>query len=421
MNIIGSLFLYTLNTHGYTYFVVLSIGALVLAYLVVTMYLLNKDKVTLERSIAHLSNLRRRGVEYELVLQAMKLATWRIDLTDKSLTFDNDYRTRSDLFVPIPGMKWNDLQQYVHEDDLKGLLKAIEMVVTGKQNVIHAQYRMRKGNGEYYWAEAYGTVAERDEHDAPMILVGTTRFIDDQKKMEHDIIEARHKAEESDRLKSAFIANISHEVRTPLNAIIGFSDVLPSITDDAERESLMGIIKENNAKLLQIFEDMMNISKMEATDDKTHLDISTFNLVELVAEKVAKFRTDNAEAKFSIDIATKEQTVEMTTDKQRVDYIVNHYLENACKFTTEGNITAGVNIMADGKVRFWVSDTGKGIDKQHQEKIFDRFFKVDSFIQGAGLGLSVCQSYALSIGGKVGVESQLGKGSTFWVEMPCKM
>ena len=167
----------------------------------------------------------------------------------------------------------------------------------------------------------------------------------------------------------------------------------------------MGIIKE----------------KMEATDDKTHLDISTFNLVELVAEKVAKFRTDNAEAKFSIDIATKEQTVEMTTDKQRVDYIVNHYLENACKFTTESNITAGVNIMADGKVRFWVSDTGKGIDKQHQEKIFDRFFKVDSFIQGAGLGLSVCQSYALSIGGKVGVESQLGKGSTFWVEMPCKM
>ena len=137
-----------------------------------------------------------------------------------------------------------------------------------------------------------------------------------------------------------------------------------------------------------------------------------------MADKVAKFRTDNAEAKFSIDIATKEQTVEMTTDKQRVDYIVNHYLENACKFTTEGNITAGVNIMADGKVRFWVSDTGKGIRKKDIPNVFRPGFTTKK--RGWGLGLSLCKRIVEEYhGGRIYVkDSELGKGTTFCITLP---
>ena len=180
----------------------------------------------------------------------------------------------------------------------------------------------------------------------------------------------------------------------------------------------MRIIKENNAKLLQIFEDMMNISKVEAHDEKANLVKSNFDLVQLVQEKMARCSSQNTNADLTMEFASQEQKVELFTDKERVDYIVTHFLENAVKFTSQGNITAGISLMAGVNVRVWVSDTGKGISSQDQEKIFDRFFKVDYFIQGAGLGLAVCRSYALSLGGNVGVESQLGQGSTFWLEIP---
>ena len=418
MKIVCDIFLYTFDTHGYTYFVVFTVAILLIAYLVVMLWLQNREKALLTRSLAHLASMKRHGVEYELVLQAMKLATWRIDLRDMTLTFENDYRSMPNLYTPVPGTPMNEVLKLLMPEDAEKMREVLKGVKVGKQDIYHLQFRIKEGNGDHYWSDIYGTISERDDDGKPITFIGTAKNIDKQKKQEKELLDARLKAEESERLKTAFIQNISHEVRTPLNAIVGFSEILPNITDPNEREELMRIIKENNAKLLQIFEDMMNISKVEAHDEKANLVKSNFDLVQLVQEKMARCSSQNTNADLTMEFASQEQKVELFTDKERVDYIVTHFLENAMKFTSQGNITAGISLMAGVNVRVWVSDTGKGISSQDQEKIFDRFFKVDYFIQGAGLGLAVCRSYALSLGGNVGVESQLGQGSTFWLEIP---
>lgn len=421
MDKLGLLLLYVFDTQNYTYFIVLGVGIVVLSYLIFSAWYLNKEKKKMEAELEHLNSMKRRGVEYEMVLQAMKLASWRVDLKTRTITFDSDFRTRPGLMTCQPGSDLNVIFKDMVKEDVKKVFNSFEDIINGKTDSFHIQYRMKNLQNEIYWSEAHATVAERDERGRPMVLVGTTACIDEQKKMEEDIINARIQAEESDRLKTAFINNISHEVRTPLNAIVGFSDILPSIDDPEERQNLVAIIKENNSKLLRIFEDMMNISKIEAHNERSNLVVSKFNVVEMVEVLLAKFKTDNANRPIAADFVSQESALDIETDKAKLEYIVKHLLENAFKFTTKGNITAGVNLMIDGQLRIWVSDTGKGIAQADQKRIFDRFFKVDSFVQGAGLGLSVCRSYALSLGGNVGLESQLGQGSTFWVELPLKI
>lgn len=421
MSGLNNIFLVMGSTHSYSYFLVLAIALIVAVYLVVSMFLLNKDKIRLNRSLAHLEAVKRRGVEYELVLQAMQLATWKIDLRNMTVTFDNDYRQQTDLYTPTPGTPLKDVLKLLMPEDAKKFQTMMEGVIQSKQDIYHIQYRIIGNNGNYYWSDAYGMVSERDEKGKPVTIIGTARNISKQKEMEQQLIDARLQAEESDRLKTAFIQNISHEVRTPLNAIVGFSDILTEVTDPKEREGLMAIIKDNNNKLLQIFEDMMNISKMEAHDEKANLTLSQFDVVQLAAEKVAKYSGQNKNANVTLEFVCQEKALEIVSDKERVAYILGHFIENAMKFTGKGTITAGITPKADNYLRIWVSDTGKGIDDSDKEKIFKRFYKVDSFIQGAGLGLSVCRSYALSLKGTVGVESRLGMGSTFWAEIPEKL
>ena len=235
-----------------------------------------------------------------------------------------------------------------------------------------------------------------DDNGKPLVIVGTSSCIDDVKRLEQELIDARVKAEESDRLKTSFIDNISHEVRTPLNAIVGFSDILPTITDPQERDGLISIIKENNQKLLNIFDDMMAMLR---------------GVVDDYAKKNVNPMVD-----ISCDVA--EQTLNLHTDFGRLREIVANYMSNALKFTTQGHVSVNMEKRDNGHVRISVSDTGKGIPEEAHDRIFDRFFKLDEFVQGAGLGLSVCRSYAISLSGTVGVRSRVGEGSTFWVEIP---
>ena len=241
--------------------------------------------------------------------------------------------------------------------------------------------------------------------------------IDERKNMEEALVAARNRAEESDRLKSAFIANMSHEIRTPLNAIIGFTSLLPDITGDEERRQLIDLISENNQKLLQIIDDVMKISKIEAGDDQ--LSISTFDLNTVLTAAIERFR---GKAVAGVEMLTQypQDTLAITTDQSRLQDIMGHLMSNAVKFTQQGTITVGYNKLENHHVRIWVKDTGKGIPKDSLDQVFERFYKVDEFVPGAGLGLSTCRTMAFSIGGTTGVESELGKGSTFWVDLPQK-
>ena len=366
--------------------------------------------------LTQLEKVQKHNIEYEFVLKAMKLCTWHIDAEARTITYDNDFRGKDDSVVLPPDTPIDALSNYVFPSDVAHLSKAIEELCQCHVEELHEVYRVHLPHtNNSYWSESYAAVASRNDEGKAKRIVGTSMRVDDRKAMEGALVEARNKAEESDRLKSAFIANMSHEIRTPLNAIIGFTSVLPDVQGDDERRELINLIQENNQKLLTIINDVMNISKIES--GKEQLVMTTFELNALLQSLADMFLPKLASG---VELSTQfaRNSIDVTTDLNRMTEVINHLLSNAVKFTMQGTITVGYDEPAGKRLRIWIRDTGKGIAPEHLERIFERFFKVDEYIPGAGLGLSICRTMAYSMGGDVGVESTLGEGSLFWFEFP---
>lgn len=227
---------------------------------------------------------------------------------------------------------------------------------------------------------------------------------------------ARIKAEESDRLKSAFLANMSHEIRTPLNAIVGFSSILADAEEPEEKEEYINIIENNNTLLLQLVGDILDLSKIESgTLEFVYSDID-LNALFQELEESARLRQKN-------DAVVIRYLPEMpdcfvNIEKNRLTQVVTNMMNNAMKFTPSGSITFGYHLKNTDFLYFYITDTGYGIEKDKKDTVFGRFVKLDSFSQGTGLGLSICQSIVENLGGEIGVESEPGKGSTFWFTLP---
>ena len=365
-----------------------------------------------------LNTVKRRTIEYDLVLKAMKLAVWHLDVQERTITYDSDYRGAMDIPSVPPG---SDVELFCNNllpEDKKRMAERMTDLLEGRTDLVHEQYQALSplGNGTT-WGETYAVIDKRDSTGRPLTVVGTSMRIDKQKEIEMALIRARNQAEESDRLKTAFLTNISHEVRTPLNAIVGFSEVLTTSTPTAEeRSQLMGLIRQNNAHLLQLFDDMVSLSRLEAGDESVHK--TQFLVNDLLQELVEKFTQRATEKQLTITVDPHSENLELFTDRVRLMQILSHYIDNALKFTTEGGVTIGCNVQVSS-IRVWVRDTGKGIDSAFcGDKLFERFVKVDEFEQGTGLGLSICRSLARTLGGKVGMDSEIGVGSLFWVDVP---
>ena len=412
------LFLVTQQSTFSTEVVVWIVGSILLVASFILLVWQRKAGRELSMELSHLEKMKKHNVEYELVLKAMRLCTWHIDVAARTITYDNDFRERNDCFMPEPGTSLDVLVEAMADADKKRIQKSLEEICEGDKDQYHEISQIRSSqDGSYYWTESYATVTTRDTEGKPLVIVGTSMCIDERKEMESALVIARNKAEESDRLKSAFIANMSHEIRTPLNAIIGFTSVLPDIDGDEERKELIGLIQENNQKLLRIIDDVINISKIESGKEK--LVMTSFELNDFI-RSVMDGHVPNLQPGVSLSAMFNQSALNVTTDMDRLREILNHLLSNAVKFTSKGSIIIGYDAPHEGRVRLWVQDTGKGISPEHQERVFERFFKVDEYIPGAGLGLSICRTMAYSIGGDVGVESTLGEGSKFWVDLPIK-
>nr|WP_288532181.1 ATP-binding protein [uncultured Bacteroides sp.] len=247
-------------------------------------------------------------------------------------------------------------------------------------------------------------------------ILYTAWDITDQKILERKLRLAKEEAEESNRIKSAFLANMSHEIRTPLNAIVGFSSILAEDVSEEERAEYLSIISKNNDILLQLINDILDLSKIEAgTLEYVYANIDVNKMLSEI-EQAAKMRQTNANV--AICAVTPLEGLLLYTDQRRVTQVLNNFISNAMKFTNTGSITFGYEEPKDGYIRFFVTDTGTGIPPEKVADIFNRFVKLDSFKQGTGLGLAISQNIVKELKGEIGVASELGKGSTFWFTLP---
>lgn len=234
--------------------------------------------------------------------------------------------------------------------------------------------------------------------------------------MEQKLLHAKEQAEESNRLKSAFLANMSHEIRTPLNSIVGFSEILAMTEDETERQEYIKIIKNNNNLLLQLINDILDLSKIEAgTLEFVYSKVDINSLIEEIAQATL-LKMINPDVTFSVEERLPQCIIR--TERNRVFQVINNFITNAIKFTHQGSIKLGYRLSSPGTLYFYVSDTGCGIAPDKKEKVFGRFIKLNNFAQGTGLGLAISETIISKLGGKIGVDSEEGKGSTFWFTLP---
>ena len=391
------------------------VSLLIAVLLIYGIFRQRRTSAKLNKELQELEKTRQNNVEYEFILKAMKIAVWRMDPKMRLATYESDYRDGKDSFVSAPDTPIDAMWEYLDPSDVQRVRVALEDILAGRSDSYHQVYRV-KLNNTMYWEESYATISARDDNGNPTSVVGTSLRIDEQKKMEADLINARNKAEESDRLKTAFLANMGHEIRTPLNAIVGFADLLPVVESEEDRNQLIQEIQKNNHKLLQIIDGLVSMSKIEA--EAKNLVMAQIDIVPIL-KSIADTHAQLVDGTTLI-IATHFPHTElyMYTDVAKLSEIIDHLMQNAVKFTKKGTITLGFDLVQGDHVRIYVRDTGKGIAKNDQERIFERFVKIDEYIPGTGLGLSVAKAHVQSLRGTMGVESELGEGSTFWIKLP---
>ena len=302
-----------------------------------------------------------------------------------------------------------------HPDDRDLILQFFEEVQKGNADKLSHKIRVFRENGECTWTHVNLFVRKYAPQDKVIELISINYDITDLKQIEEMLVNERDRAEASDRLKSAFLANMSHEIRTPLNAIVGFSSLLASAENVVEKELYNSLISHNNELLLNLINDIIDLSKIEAGYLELHQ--NWFNLTELFDECVAEYaRLLPSGVELLTSYPEHDALVEL--DKLRIKQILNNFLSNALKNTIRGYVEVFYEIDKHC-VRIGVKDTGRGIPQNMLEKIFERFEKVDSFAQGVGLGLSICKSIVDKMNGRIQVYSQLGLGTTFIAELPC--
>lgn len=308
------------------------------------------------------------------------------------------------------------------DEDRERVRDAFERLANGETQKMREEYRVGRqwlpSPQQNEWVEVRAAVDERDANGKPLSLIGTSMTVTQRKEMEEALVQAKVKAEEANTLKSSFPANISHEIRTPLNAIVGFSSLLVSAERgiSEEKQEYINIIENNNTLLLQLISDVLDLSKIEA--GTMEFDYAPVDVHGLFIELEDTFRLRNKKSGICICYHRRTTECVVKADRNRLVQVMMNLMNNAVKFTGEGSIEFGFDVREDGFLHFYVTDTGCGIPEERLEEIFGNFVKLNSFVQGTGLGLTICRAIVERMGGKIGAVSRLGQGSTFWFTLP---
>ena len=389
-----------------------------LLYLMVTARDMKDERQMYQQSRLQDEQIRRVNIEtqkYEnelkILLEESNMMVWKSNLTKNTVTIYKDLRTfeKRASFDDFLGLATSEEQK-------EELRRLIDPTINGEQTCTMTVQlnKTLKGKEQKTWY-AMNSLPDYDNEGKLKGCFGLIRDIDELISIQTKMKEETERANDSGRLKSVFLANMTHEIRTPLNAIVGFCDVLQAVESPEERAEFIKIILNNCDLLMQLINDILVISELDSNGlvlRPAKVDFAeSFNMIctslrQRVQEPTVEFIAENPFDK-----------LEVFLDITRIQQVITNFLTNAVKYTHNGHIKLGYR-KENGGLYIYCEDTGAGIPADKCDKIFGRFVKLNDYIQGAGLGLSICKAIAEKCGGNIGVESEVGKGSTFWIWIP---
>jgi len=360
--------------------------------------------------------LEERNYKMQLTFKTVGMSYWDFDAKNKQFRAFND---PVNDFHSENVITTEEYMHAVHPEDRDMVRENINSMIDRTTKELNFKFRSKtKWDQEWQTLIVTGIPVERNKKGNVIRYTGIKVNNTKWEKMAQQLKELKDKAELSDRLKSAFLANMSHEIRTPLNAIVGFSELMVYSEDPAEKEEYMSIIQSNNELLLRLINDILDLSKIESGILERKRE--TFNLAKVCNELYTMIqpKITNPDVEFQMDNSDPECWIFL--DRNRLKQVWMNYLTNAIKCTQSGHIKMGYSIEREG-IRIYVEDSGVGIPKELQERVFGRFQKLNEFAQGTGLGLAISRAIIEGAGGEVGFTSTPGIGSTFWAWIPCEI
>ena len=375
------------------------------------LYLKNKANAEMIRQTNH--DIQQYESEIRYLMETCDMRFWRSSFANKDITF---YKG---LSTPERHLTFEEFRNCFVDDDgtfARNFSDPEKYFNASTVYLCHTRPLFHEGD-QLQW-NFIDSVPNYDENGQLTGCYGVVRNVTDLVKKQELLRQETERANDSGRMKSVFMANMTHEIRTPLNSIVGFSDVLPMLTTPEEKQEIVRVIMNNCDMLLRLVNDILAVSALDAggiqikptrTDFAKDFDDFCKSLAQRVEEPTVEFIADNPYTSFMTDV-----------DKERLQQVLTNFVTNAVKYTHQGHIRVGYDYHDSG-LYIYCEDTGAGIKKEDQQKIFDRFVKLNDYVQGTGLGLNISKAIAESCHGKIGVDSEgEGKGSTFWLWIPCE-
>ena len=357
-------------------------------------------------------DIQRYEMELQYMMEAVDMRAWRIDYQEKKVQF------MKGLSEIVKELTFDEYITYFIGDDQLDVAKKLtepELYFTTPMSILRNMRPLFHSTDEVQWNQINSLPIFNDEGKligAFGLILCMTRFYKAQELLKQET----QRAIESGRLKSVFLANMTHEIRTPLNAIVGFSDLLQMMTTAEEKKEIIHVIHNNCDMLLRLINDIMAISSMDANGlIMKPADVDFAKAFNDICQTLAQ-RVENPNVQFIKE--NPYQTLQTRLDMGRITQVVTNFVTNAVKYTQNGHIKVGYRIQDNG-IYMYCEDTGTGIPKEKCPQVFERFVKLNDYVQGTGLGLSICKAIAERCNGKIGVDSEVGQGSTFWMWIPC--
>lgn len=363
----------------------------------------------ISEEVATRLKLEEYHLKNEFIIKTNQITHFQYNVESRIFSRLNEEKIHGELFYSA-----DQFLTTVYPEDKDIAIEFINRLDKAEEQHILAEFRIQVSENTYNWFIINADAYKMNSLGEVSSYIGLRQNNHKWKQITNDLIALREKAEASNKLKSAFLANMSHEIRTPLNAIIGFSELAMETDDKQEKEGYIEVIKTNNELLLQLINDILDLSKIEA--GYINFEYSEFDFPSFFQEVYTSLKlkeTQNVKLVCINDFLD----LKIYSDRNRISQVITNFVTNAFKFTAKGTITLAYEYQNEG-IKVSVTDTGIGIAQENLSRIFERFEKLNEFAQGTGLGLSICKVIIETLKGQIGVESNLQEGSKFWFWIP---